>query len=537
MDAGHAHTFTECIPGAAIRCERVPRKPTDRRRGRVLGRLYKLASLECSNILQRIHNYSGNAWPINGWPLDNPRQTIATIAGFWDIQHNTTRTNFPELLQKGGESVISGIPTWSSFVIATADGQHAYVPGIDPREIEYYHQTMSLKDGIVTTQVRWRPVDSGPAYDISFTILAHRSRINLGMMKIEVSSNEDARLIITDILDGEGAQRTNPIGKAVEQEEDLIWTAVHPYGINNVAAYEFSTLDFSYGSREAVRGSRKNAEARPWVTQNDSTISQEFTVDLKEGQKLTVLKYVGIASTDAFPDPGKTAHDAALSAKRTGWDKLVGEHQAAWNELWEDGDIEIPGKDVEELQISTRASLFHLLANVRSEDEGAGIGDNSIPVGGLTSDSYAGLVFWDADLWMLPGLLVLHPEHAASINNYRYKMLPQARENAEEYGLPGALFPWTSARYGNCTGTGPCSDYQYHLNTDIALVHWHQFLTTGDLDWFKEKGWPIIEAVAQMWSGLVEKAKLDDVDGLKRGMFTVNNMTDPVRTPRLDLVE
>lgn len=422
-------------------------------------------------------------------------------------------------------------------MVATADGKHAYVPGVDEDEIESYHQTMSLKDGIVTTSVKWRPVKSGPVYDLKFTVLAHRCRINLGMMKIEISSSDEAQLIITDVLDGAGAQRTDPAGMAVEKSDDLIWTGVHPDGIQNVTAYEFSTLDFAYGAKAVVKNSRKNAEARPWVSRNDSTIAQEYAVDLSKGQKLAVLKYVGIASTDAFPDPRKTALNAALKAKKVGWKKLVAEHQACWGALWEDGDIEIPGKDVEELQISTRASLFHLLSNVRSESEGSGIGDNSISVGGLTSDSYAGLVFWDADLWMLPGLLVLHPEHAASINNYRYRLLPQARKNAKEYGLPGALYPWTSARYGNCTGTGPCADYQYHLNTDIALVHWHQFLTTGDLVWFKEKGWPVIQAVAEMWSGLVKSAKTDEEDGLKKGMYVVNNMTDPVRNPNHSFLE
>ncbi|KAI5798413.1 glycosyl hydrolase family 65 central catalytic domain-containing protein [Pyronema domesticum] len=475
----------------------------------------------------RIHNETGNTWPINGWPLDNPRQTFATIAGFWDSQRNTTRTNFPELLKNGGESVISGIPTWSSFIVCTADAQNCYKPGVNATQVEYYHQTLSLKDGTVKTSVAWRPVQGGPVYDLDFTVIAHRERINLGMMKIDISSCSDSQLIVTDMLDGEGAQRTDLAGKGVEND-DLIWSAVQPDGIANVTAYEFSSINFNKGhERFVVKGSRKNAESRPWVTRNDSTIASEYTLNVKKKQQVTILKYVGIASTDAFPNPKETALKAVADAKKTGWNKLVKEHRAAWETLWEDADIEIPGDDVEELQISARASLFHLLSNVRSETEGPGIGDNSISVGGLTSDSYAGLVFWDADLWMLPGLMVLHPDHAASINNYRYRLLPQAKENAKQYDLPGALYPWTSARYGNCTGTGPCADYQYHLNTDIALVHWHQYLTTGDMTWFKEKGWPIIEAVAEMWSGLVKQAPIDDKDGLKKGMYTVNNMTDP----------
>ena len=43
--------------------------------------------------------------------------------------------------------------------------------------------------------------------------------------------------------------------------------------------------------------------------------------------------------------------------------------------------------------------------------ENAPIDTNSISVGGLASDSYAGLVFWDAEIWMQPGI-------AASVSEF-----------------------------------------------------------------------------------------------------------------------
>lgn len=473
---------------------------------------------------------------------------MATIAGFWDSQRNTTRTNFPELLARGGESVVAGIPTWSALVVATADGAHAYAPGVDLAQVEAYHQSLSLRDGVVTTALRWRPTPGGPAYELNYTVLAHRRRINVGLVRLDIRTSADEQLLVTDLLDGAGAQRTEPAGTGVVVVKEeaaaaaeaacggaascrLIWTGVHPAGLPNVTAYEFSTLGADCGrTAEAVLvpSPISRARRRPWVSGNASTVAQEYAVRVRAGQTLAVLKYVGIASTDAFPDARAVARDAALDAKAAGWDALVAEHRAAWDALWDDADVIIPGDDARELQIAVRASLFHLLANVRAAHEGPGIGDNSVSVGGLSSDSYGGLVFWDADLWMLPGLLVLHPDHAAAINNYRQRLLPQARRNARQHRLPGALFPWTSARFGNCTATGPCADYQYHLNTDIALVHWHQFLTTGDAGWLREKGWPVIEAVADMWAARVAVAPADGADGLRRGMFVVRNMTDPV---------
>jgi trehalose/maltose hydrolase-like predicted phosphorylase len=44
---------------------------------------------------------------------------------------------------------------------------------------------------------------------------------------------------------------------------------------------------------------------------------------------------------------------------------------------------------------------------------------------------------------MYPGLLVLSPEFALSIDNYRLKNLGAAMQNAKQYNLTGALYPWT----------------------------------------------------------------------------------------------
>lgn len=215
------------------------------------------------------------------------------------------------------------------------------------------------------------------------------------MVKVEVTPSADGEVIITDILDGAGAQRTDHGDKSFETYNDLIWTSVKPWGIENVTAYEFSTLDFG-AHLNSVKGSRVNAKERDYVSRNASTIAQEYRINARAGRKFTVAKYVGIASSDAFPDGTMTvARNTALHAKESGWNHLIMEHEAAWDELWEDGDIVVYGD--EELQISVRATLFHLLSNIRGGSEGRGLGDNSISVGGLTSDSYAGLVFWDAD--------------------------------------------------------------------------------------------------------------------------------------------
>lgn len=337
-------------------------------------------------------NLTGDHQPVNGWPLDNERQTFATISGFWNSQHNTTRTNFPELLEKGGESTIAGIPIWTGLIVTTQDG-FSYVPGVNNETVTKYRQSLSIKTGVVETSLRWTPVESDPDrfFDLKYTIYAHRKRVNVGAVKLEAFSSKGEKVWVTDLLDGRGAQRTEFIAKSFSEGDDVIWTGVHPHWLKNISAFEYSTIDFYHGGKHVNRGSRRNPEGKPYISTNASTIAQEWEVTLpKPGEDcFTAAKYVGIASSDAFPkDPFAIAARAAEDAKKTGWEKLLKEHDKAWQDLWDEGDI-IVEKD-EELQIAFRASIFHLLSNVRSIDEGSGLSDNSITVGGLSSDSYAG---------------------------------------------------------------------------------------------------------------------------------------------------
>lgn len=331
------------------------------------------------------HNFTGKWQPINGWPLDNPRQTVTTISGFWDSQRNTTRTNFPELLREGAESVISGIPAWTLLLVTTTQGE-TYGPGHNAT-ITKYRQSLSIRNGVVETEVTWAP-KGNISCALKYTIVAHRKRITLGMVKLDISCSSPTELIVTDVLDGQGAQRTTFEDKGYFNDEATIWTSVQPLGVPNVTAYEFSTVDMSGVSAQGL-SSRSNAGFRPYVSKHESTSSQEWSLKVDAGRPISLMKYVGIASSDAFPGDTKgIASSSASSARECGWEQLMEEHDAAWNELWDSSDIVIPGD--EELQLAFRGSLYHLLANIRGGSEGVGIGDNSISVGGLASDSYAG---------------------------------------------------------------------------------------------------------------------------------------------------
>lgn len=431
--------------------------------------------------------------PSNGWPLLNERFTGSYLSGFWDYQTKINATNFSQLLQAGGESVISTLPVWSTLEVTDTETQQTFDATV-MAGISNYCQSLSLKNGIVQTNLTWTPSSTTPttanftntSYSLNYTVLTHRTRANLGIVRLDITASSDTMVEINDILDGAGSFRTQYKDSNIDLSSYTMWTSVQPIGIKNVTAYEYSKLWFSEPSlvkRSKTSATRQiRSEKQSQRTQNPgytpcitSTVSQTLEISLKEHQTITVIKYVGIASTDAFPDDTFTvAMDSAERASMIGWNNLVQEHNQAWNSIWSNGgEIVIP-KD-EELQIAARASLFHLIANIRDGSEGHGLGDNSIAVSGLSSDSYAGLIFWDADTWMSPALQALFPNFASSITNYRSWLLKAAIRNTysdpasveqdiykisgNSIGATSAVYPWTSSRFGNCTSAGPCFDY------------------------------------------------------------------------------
>ncbi|MGN6397759.1 MAG: glycosyl hydrolase family 95 catalytic domain-containing protein [Mucilaginibacter sp.] len=197
-------------------------------------------------------------------------------------------------------------------------------------------------------------------------------------------------------------------------------------------------------------------------------------------------------------DPLNEAERLTMFAKLEGADRLIQYHNNAWKELWK-SDIKIEGDD--QAQQDVHSMLYHLYSFTR-----AGTAYSPSPMG-LSGLGYNGHVFWDADLWMFPAMLVLHPELAKSMVEYRYERLTEAKRNAFAHGYKGAMFPWESADSGVeetpvWALSGP---FEHHITADVALAAWNYYCVTQDKDWLREKGWPVLSATADFWASRVER--------------------------------
>ena len=224
----------------------------------------------------------------------------------------------------------------------------------------------------------------------------------------------------------------------------------------------------------------------------------KFKKNLKAG---TVYHFAiaGASITSAqVDDPLNEAERYVIYAKLQGTQKLIQFHNDAWDDLWK-SDIVIDGDEASQRDV--HSAMYHLYSFVRS-----GTAYSPSPMG-LSGLGYNGHVFWDAELWMFPAILVLHPEMAKSMIEYRYQRLTQAKHNAFAHGFKGAMYPWESAASGNeetpvWALSGP---FEHHITADVAIAAWNYYCVTQDTAWLREKGFPIIKECADFWTSRVER--------------------------------
>jgi trehalose/maltose hydrolase-like predicted phosphorylase len=224
----------------------------------------------------------------------------------------------------------------------------------------------------------------------------------------------------------------------------------------------------------------------------------KFGKTIKAGETYR-FSIAGSSITSAHhDDPLNEAERLTIYAKLEGRDRLLQFHQKAWDSLWK-SDIQING-DAQSQQ-DVHSMLYHLYSFVR---EGTAYSPSPMGLSGL---GYNGHVFWDAELWMYPALLVMQPQLAKSMIEYRFQRLEAARRNAFANGFKGAMFPWESAETGVeetpvWALSGP---FEHHITADVAIAAWNYYAVTQDKQWLKDKGFPILSATADFWASRVER--------------------------------
>ncbi|OGX92064.1 glycoside hydrolase family 65 protein [Hymenobacter coccineus] len=359
---------------------------------------------------------------------------------------------------------------------------------LGPQDASNFRQELDMQRAALTTTF-----DYADKATVRYTYYALRHLPFTVLLDVSITAKKDVNLTAASVMEAPDALRDvqnyyNEIDRPHATLSLLTSSAKSPTGKIQLCA----STSFLF---EEPHGQEPRIIHEMW----DSNMHlMKFGKALKAGQTYGYA-ITGSSITSAHdPDPLNAAERLTVFARLEGRQRLLDFHAKAWQDLWQ-SDIQITGDA--QAQQDVHSMLYHLYSFSR-----AGTDYSPSPMG-LSGLGYNGHVFWDTDVWMFPALLVLHPEIAKSLVEYRFQRLAAARRNAFAHGYRGAMYPWESADSGVeetpvWALSGP---FEHHISACVALAAWQYYCVTQDKDWLREKGWPILSATANFWASRVER--------------------------------
>lgn len=359
---------------------------------------------------------------------------------------------------------------------------------INPADMKNLKQKMDFRTGTFNGSFDYKDV-----FSVEYSYCALRHLPYSVLMDIKVTAKKEVEISFCNQMETpsslrDGQQYYNEIDRPHALIQLLTSVAKSPTGIVTMAASNSYIFNEEHGKEPRVVHEMQDNNMH-WA---------KFKKAFKSGQTYSFSLVGSVISSVHYDDPLNQAERLTIYAKLEGRDRLIAAHNKAWAKLWE-SDIEIEGDA--QAQQDVRSMLYHMYAFNRENT------DNSPSPMGLSGLGYNGHVFWDTELWMYPAILLLHPEIAKSMVEYRFNRLEAAKRNAFTYGYRGAMYPWESAGSGVeetpvWALTGP---FEHHITACVGIAAWNYYLLTGDKTWLKEKGWLILQATAEFWCSRVEK--------------------------------
>jgi trehalose/maltose hydrolase-like predicted phosphorylase len=359
---------------------------------------------------------------------------------------------------------------------------------VSRKDISGYKQTLDMRGAALTTTF-----DVGDQISVSHSVMALRHLPYCALSIIEITAKKDVTITPASVIEApEMLQDVRNYYSEIDRPHVLIplltSVAKSPSGKYTVAASTSFIFEEKHG-------------AEPDLIHEDWDYNMhllKFSKKLKAGEKYRFAVVGTVISSAHVPDAQNEAERLTIYAALEKTDRLQRRHAAEWEKLWA-SDITIEG-DVNATR-DVHSAMYHLYSFAR---EGTAL---SLSPMGLSGLGYNGHVFWDTELWMYPPLLLLHPEMAKSLLEFRFQLLDEAKQNAFSHGYKGAMYPWESTTTGQeetpvWALTGP---FQQHITGCVAWAAWQYYLVTKDKTWLRERGWPILQASAEFWASRVER--------------------------------
>ncbi|TLZ34177.1 MAG: glycoside hydrolase family 65 protein [Gammaproteobacteria bacterium] len=474
------------------------------------------ASFQLSAGLEDLRDYFPG-YLANGYvsTLTAPRGTEATHAYMVALMDYTP----------GDMSRPAAVPGWTEvdFSAGPRGGLHGWLnrAPLSAEHFKDYRQTLDLRGATLTTSYRY--VDQGRETSIEVITLVSEASPHLAATHLKITPDYDGpvrlsfallpwanhapRFPLAEMSGREMEEAVAANGLALEprppatSDREAVWYSGHTQVLASDGDAPSRALWLDGKAEQGLAMAMAAAVELPEglsggavsVQRDEFRLALDVNMKVERGRTYVFTKYVAFSRAGWG---GNATDDLTLAqaARAAGFERVLSEHRAAWDALWQ-ADILIEG-DAQAQQV-VHSELYYLLASSTP--------DTAWPVGacGLTP-GYASHVFWDSDTWIFPALLLLHPQRAKSLVAFRERTVDAARQRARQRGFEGAMYPWESDPE-NGTEQTPHAAYvlgesEIHVNADVAIAQWQYYLATHDRDWLRAHGWPTIREVARFWA-------------------------------------
>ncbi len=370
---------------------------------------------------------------------------------------------------------------------------------ISAQNISNYKQSLNMKEGMLSTSF-----DHKDKATVNTTIMSLRHLPYTAMVIVDIKAHKDIEVTPMSVI--EAPTHLNDVRNYYSEIDRphvmiplLTSVGLSPSGRLKVAASNSFIFEEGHGKE-------------PKIIHEDWDYNMhlaKFYKKISAGETYSFAIVASTCTSAQYEDPHNEAERLTIYAMLEGKERLLSAHKKKWAELWQ-GNVTVEG-DAQVTQ-DIRFALYHLYSFAR-----AGTAYSLSPMG-LSGLGYNGHVFWDTELWMYPPLLMLQPDIARSLLEYRFERLDAARQNAFAHGYKGAMFPWESAEDGSedtpvWALTGP---FEHHITGCIGWAFWKYYEVTQDKVWLEERGYPVLKEIADYWASRVER------NG--KGRYDINNV-------------
>ena len=368
--------------------------------------------------------------------------------------------------------------------------------GTSPQLAAFVDQRYDFATGELTTRFRYRT--DAAAAEVEVLTLCSRTRPTIVLQEVAVTVERACDVVLRAVVDPSHVRgrfldrRVTPDTDAGGAEGSMLWESLGG----------LSRLGIAY--RTEVVGDAAERRVQDWGI--DGPLATDHALRATRGRTVRLRQIVSLVPDVMHHDPDDQAVRLVAEAAAAGFDRLRAENRSAWEELWK-GRILVDAAD-DRWQRLADAAFFYLNASTHPSAPA------STSIYGLAQwhdyHYYYGHVMWDIETFSVPPLLLLQPDAARGLLEFRTRALDAARNNAKLNGLQGIQFPWESGPTRSeeaAPRPGKASWFEDHVSLDIAWAFAQYVHATGDGRFAEEHASRVLYGVADWLVSRVRRTR------------------------------